>query len=80
MLEEVVLKEEKDVPALTSAHSSLHPVDVEIRILTAWLELLDQGIELHIESRQSRIRGDVNKSWSGPPPLIRTQRGPPILS
>lgn len=56
------MKEEKDVSTRTSARSSLHPVDVEIRILTAWLELLDKGIELHFESRQSRIRRDVNKS------------------
>lgn len=71
-----MLKEEKDVPALTSAHSSLHPVDVEIRILTAWLELLDQGIELHLESRQSRIRRYVNKSWSMST-AFDPHRGPP---
>lgn len=43
--------------------SSLHPVAVEIRILTAMARAPGPGRrDPFCESRQSRIRGDVNKS------------------
>lgn len=63
---------------LLPPHSTTSTLKYLRILLTAWLELFDQGVELHFESRQSRIRGDVNKPWSGPPPLIR--RGAPRMS